>query len=187
MDALNTSSEALFRKLAPSAAQDLTRQLAALQQFSLADLRAEWRRLFRTQPPNLSRDLVVRAIAYRLQELAHGGLARATARKLTSLAAALEAGGEISLDPGPQIKPGARLVREWRGRTHTVTVTEEGFQYDGRHYPSLTKIARAITGDHWSGPRFFGLKKSVPREALASRPQTAPGRAPQASVEAGDA
>ena len=79
------------------------------------------------------------------------------------------AGGEISLDPGPQIKSGARLVREWRGRTHTVTVTEEGFQYDGRHYPSLTQIARAITGAHWSGPRFFGLKKPE-REALARRP-----------------
>jgi hypothetical protein len=57
----------------------------------------------------------------------------------------------------PSLKPGARLVREWRGRTHTVTVTEDGFEYAGENYPSLTKIAKKITGAHWSGPRFFGL------------------------------
>jgi hypothetical protein len=186
MDALDTRSGASLRP-APLAAQAISEQIAALQQLGLTELRIEWRRLFRAQPPSLSRDLVTRAIAYRLQELAHGGLARATVRKLASLAAALEADGEIGLDSGPQIKPGARLVREWRGRTHTVTVTEEGFAYDGRPYPSLTKIARAITGAHWSGPRFFGLKKPGARESLASRRQTAPARAPQASAEAGNA
>jgi hypothetical protein len=185
MDALTRSRVSL--RPVPLPAQAISEQIAALQQFGLAELRSEWRRLFRSQTPNLSRDLLMRALAYRVQERAHGGLTNATQRKLASLAAALEAGGEISLDPGPQIKPGARLLREWRGRTHTVTVTEEGFQYDGRHYPSLTKIARAITGAHWSGPRFFGLKKPAPREALASRLQTAPGRAPEASAEAGDA
>jgi hypothetical protein len=186
MDAVDTRSRVSLRP-APLPAQAISEQIAALQQLGFAELRSEWRRLFRTQPPNLSRDLLMRALAYRVQERAHAGLTKATQRRLASLAAALEADGEIGLDSGPQIKPGARLVREWRGRTHTVTVTEEGFQYDGRHYASLTKIARAITGAHWSGPRFFGLKKPVPREALASRPQTAPGRAPQASAVAGDA
>jgi Protein of unknown function (DUF2924) len=185
MNALSSSGNS-FRKPAPSVAQDLTRQLAALQQLSLTELRAEWRRLFRTQPPTLSRDLVVRAIAYRLQELAHGGLARATARKLATLAEALKDDGEIRIDPGPQIKPGARLVREWRGRTHTVTVTEEGFDYAGRNYPSLTKIARAITGAHWSGPRFFGLKRSA-REAAAQRTMQAPPRASHSPAKAGHA
>jgi hypothetical protein len=187
MDALDTRSGVSLRKPTPSAEPGMSEQIAALQQLGLTELRIEWRRLFRTQPPSLSRDLLMRAIAYRLQELAYGGLARATVRKLASLAAALKADGEIGLDSGPQIKPGARLVREWRSRTHTVTVTEEGFDYDGRHYPSLTKIARAITGAHWSGPRFFGLKKPVAREALATRPQPAPGHAPQAAAEAGDA
>ena len=187
MDALDTCLGASLRKPAPSAAQDISQQIAALPQLGLTELRAEWRRLFRTQPPSLSRDLVMRAIAYRLQELAHGGLAKATVRKLVSLAAALEADGEIGLVSGPPIKPGARLVREWRGRTHTVTVTEEGFDYDGRGYPSLTRIARAITGAHWSGPRFFGLKKRVSREARAIRPQHAPARAQQASLDARDA
>lgn len=162
-------------------------QILLWQQLGVAELRSEWRRLFRTQPPSLSRGLVIRAIAYRVQELAHGGLAKATVRKLESLAAVLETGGEMTVGSGPQIKPGARLVREWRGRTHTVTVTEEGFEYDGRPYSSLTEIARAITGAHWSGPRFFGLKKRVSREAPATRPQQAPARALKASSEARDA
>jgi DUF2924 family protein len=186
MDAIDTRSGASLRDPAHSAAQGISEQIVVLQQLGLAGLRAEWRRLFRTQPPSLSRDLVMRAIAYRLQEVTHGGLAKATVRKLGSLAAALEADGEIGLVSGPQIKPGARLVREWRGRTHTVTVTDEGFDYNGRHYPSLTKVARAITGAHWSGPRFFGLKKPEPRER-PTRAQQAPASAPQGSEEAGDA
>ena len=63
-------------------------------------------------------------------------------------------------DPGLSLKPGARLVREWHGRTHTVTVTEDGFDYASVTYPSLTKIAKKITGAHWSGPRFFGLVRA---------------------------
>jgi hypothetical protein len=165
-------------------AQSLLEQIGHVQQLTLAGLRAEWRRLFRTQPPNLSRDLIIRAIAYRLQELTYGGLPKATMRKLSSLANELKAEGQISVDPGPQIKPGARLVREWRGRTHMVTVTDEGFQYAGRSYPSLTKIAYAITGAHWSGPRFFGLKSAAARR-LAAR--LAVAGTSSASVEAGHA
>jgi Protein of unknown function (DUF2924) len=65
--------------------------------------------------------------------------------------------GRVAATPGLSLKPGARLMREWHGRTHTVTVTEDGFEYAGTSYPSLTKIAQKITGAHWSGPRFFGL------------------------------
>ncbi len=65
--------------------------------------------------------------------------------------------GRVGSDPGLRLKPGARLVREWHSRTHTVTVTEDGFEYAGATYPSLTKVAKKITGAHWSGPRFFGL------------------------------
>ena len=67
-------------------------------------------------------------------------------------------GGQVAATPNLSLKPGARLIREWGGRTHTVTVTEDGFEYGGRSYSSLTTIAKAITGAHWSGPRFFGLK-----------------------------
>jgi len=71
----------------------------------------------------------------------------------------LQSNGSIEPDDGPNLRPGARLVREWRGRTHTVQVTEDGFEYDGKPYSSLSKIAHAITGAHWSGPRFFGLSR----------------------------
>ncbi len=123
----------------------------------LEDLRREWRRLNHSEPPKISRDLLVLALAYRLQEIAHGGLGKATKRKLQTMAKTLQTTGRVGPTPSLSLKPGARLVREWRGRTHTVTVTEDGFEYAGENYPSLTTIAKKITGAHWSGPRFFGL------------------------------
>jgi hypothetical protein len=124
---------------------------------SLDELRREWRRLYHNDPPRISRDLLILGIAYRLQEVEHGGLDRATIRKLQTLAKALRATGRVGPTPSLSLKPGARLMREWHGRTHTVTVTEDGFDYAGTSYPSLTTIAKKITGAHWSGPRFFGL------------------------------
>jgi hypothetical protein len=134
----------------------------ALECLSLDELRREWRRLYRSEPPRISRDLLVRGIGYRLQELEHGGLGKATRRKLKTLAKMFQATGRVAPDPGLRLKPGARLVREWHGCTHTITVTEEGFEYAGASYVSLTTIANKITGAHWSGPRFFGLK-AAPR------------------------
>ena len=107
------------------------------------------------------RDLLIRGIAYRIQEIQHGGLGKSTRRKLKTLAKMFRTEGRVAPDPGLSLKPGARLVREWHGRTHTVTVTEDGFEYGGRMYPSLTKIAKKITGAHWSGPRFFGLVRAI--------------------------
>jgi hypothetical protein len=124
---------------------------------SLDELRREWRHLYKSDPPKISRDLLALGIAYRRQEIEHGGLGRATIRKLQTLAKALRITGRVGPAPSLTLKPGARLVREWRGRTHTVTVTEDGFDYAGTTYPSLTTIAKKITGAHWSGPRFFGL------------------------------
>ena len=138
---------------------ELSQKLAALNDLTAPRLRAEWRRLYRGQPPRLSRDLLVRSIAYRIQELAHGGLSKATRRKLLALTKVLRSNGSIEPDDGPNLRPGARLVREWRDRTHTVQVTEDGFEYDGKPYSSLSKIAHVITGAHWSGPRFFGLSR----------------------------
>ena len=123
----------------------------------LDELRREWRRLYHCEPPRISRDLLMRGIGYRLQELQHGGLSKSTRRKLKTLAKMFRTEGRVAPDPGLSLKPGARLVREWHGRTHTVTVTEDGFEHAGLSYPSLTKIAQKITGTHWSGPRFFGL------------------------------
>jgi hypothetical protein len=138
----------------------LTDRLAVLPTLGLGDLRLEWRRLFRAEPPRLSRDIMMRAIAYRLQEIAHAGLSKVTQRRLMTLANQLETEGRIAPLPGPRIKPGCRLIREWHGRTHTICVTDDGFEFQDKTYRSLTKIAFDITGAHWSGPRFFGLTKA---------------------------
>ena len=136
---------------------EVARRLEALCDLNPDELRKEWRQLYRTQPPRLSRDLLGRAIAYRIQELRYGGLSKATRRKLASLVEARDSGAELAIEGAQRIRAGARLVREWNGRTHTVTVEEEGFTYAGRNYRSLSAIARNITGARWSGPRFFGL------------------------------
>ena len=133
----------------------------------MQELRAEYRRLYRMAPPRLSRDLMIRAVACRIHELEQGGLSSATKRKLLSLSTALETNGRLAPNPGARLKAGARLVREWHGRTHVVTVTDQGFLYEGQSYPSLTRIAREITGAAWSGPRFFGLtRKTATRESI---------------------
>ena len=136
---------------------NVSRGLEALCDLTPDELRKEWRRLYRSQPPRLSRDLLVRAISYRIQELCYGGLSKATSRKLAALMQARGAGAEATLEGMERIRVGTRLVREWNGRTHTVMVEENGFSYAGQNYRSLTAVARNITGARWSGPRFFGL------------------------------
>jgi hypothetical protein len=131
-------------------------EIRALKQAGVIALRAEWRRLFGSDPPRLSRDLLVRALAYRVQERAMGGLSRASVKRLRELAEKPE-GRELPPDPAASLQTGAKLMREWHGRTHVVIVTHTGFDYAGCSYKSLTQIATLITGAHWSGPRFFGL------------------------------
>jgi hypothetical protein len=138
---------------------EVARRLESLYDLTPDELRNEWRRLYRSQPPRVSRDLLVRAIAYRIQELRYGGLNKATSRKLVALVQSWRSDEEIAPESTPRISAGARLVREWNGRTHTVMVEEDGFTYAGRKYPSLSAIARDITGARWSGPRFFGLAR----------------------------
>ena len=146
---------------------ELRAELATLGQLDSDQLRAEWRRLYRAQAPRLSRDLLIRGLAHRLQELALGGMSKATLRKLAAFAKELEANGSLAPASSKQLRPGARLVREWRGRTHAVAVVKDGFEYGGKVYASLTRIAQTITGAHWSGPRFFGLiDKKEPADSL---------------------
>ena len=124
---------------------------------STQELRLAWRELHRTGPPQgLSRDLLIRALAHQLQERAAGGANRTLRRRLQILAEEF-AKGSRSFDPAFVPKVGATLVRQWRGHAHTVLVRDDGFEYEGQHYRSLTVIAERITGAHWSGPRFFGL------------------------------
>ena len=139
------------------------RELDRIRSLGLEEVRLEWRRLFQSDPPRISRALLVLGVGHRLQEIAHGGLGKATRRKLQTMAKALRKNGQVSPTPSLGLKPGARLIREWHGRTHTVTITEDGFEYAGTSYSSLSKIAKKITSAHWSGPRFFGLATaSVP-------------------------
>jgi hypothetical protein len=132
-------------------------EINRIRSLGLEELRREWRRLYHSDAPRISHDLLVLALGYRLQEIEPGGLGKSTRRKLRTIAKALRTTGRVGPTPSLSLKPGARLVREWHGRTHTVTITENGFEYAGTSYPSLTKIAKKITGTHWSGPRFFGL------------------------------
>jgi Protein of unknown function (DUF2924) len=135
---------------------DLDSEIAALPALSALELRVAWRALRCGEPTaGSSRDLLLREIAYKLQERAHGGLAPAIKRRLRALT-----NGAGALAPALLLKPGTHLLREWQGRTHTVIVLDDGFEYEGERHRSLTQIARRITGAHWSGPRFFGLRKS---------------------------
>lgn len=137
----------------------LEQQLDRLTALSPAELRAEWRRMHKGQvmPPGLGRDLATRALAYRLQERFHGGVLPAKQRELAKLARQLRDTGDIDLGSAIQLKPGTKLVRQWKEHTYQVLVLDHGFQFEGRHYRSLTPIAQHITGTACSGPRFFGL------------------------------
>ncbi len=141
------------------ASEALTGKLAALADLDAVGLRAEWRRLYRSHPPlHIRRELLVLAIAWKLQEKVYGGLTAAQKRKLVGIAEELRKNGDLSAGPAIRMKPGMRLVREWRGETHTVLVIEDGFEWNGQRRRSLSAIAREITGTRWSGPLFFGLK-----------------------------
>jgi hypothetical protein len=144
------------------------RQIAELVDRSTPDLRVAWRQLHHTGPPlGLSRDLLIRALTYQLQEQSYGGVSQALRRRLQSLAGASEK-GTLAVDPGRALKAGTTLVRQWRGHTHTVLVHKDGFEHEGQRYRSLSVIAKRITGAHWSGPRFFGLTKRA-RAAVGAK------------------
>ena len=143
-------------------------EIAGLLDRSTDELRLVWRQLHRAGPPvGLSRDLLIRALAYDLQKRTHGDASAALRRRLQSLAEAPDKGA-LAVNRGIVKAGTTTLVRQWRGHTHTVLVQKDGFEHEGQRYRSLTVIAERITGAHWSGPRFFGLTKrahtSLPAE-----------------------
>jgi len=149
-----------FAASSQSEGSDIEIRLVALETLTTTDLQIEWRRLYRAPPPTrLSRDLLIRGVAYRLQEQAHGGLSLGTKRRLRSLSDGADQSGGSAAAPAIVLRPGTKLIREWHGHAHTVSVLDDGFEYQGERYPSLTRIARRITGVHWSGPLFFGICK----------------------------
>jgi len=137
-------------------------RLQALDQMDYAALRGEWRRLYRAHPPKrVARGLLMLGVAWKIQEQAYGGHSAATKRRLADLAKTLDRDGDVTRNRVARLKPGARLVREWRGETHTVIIREDGFEWKGKPWRSLSIIAREIIGARWSGPRFFGLTEKT--------------------------
>jgi hypothetical protein len=137
----------------------LTR-LAALKMLPIPQLKQQWRDLFESEPPPYNRQFLEHRLAYRIQELAYGGLKPETVKRLRALAEELDGGDPANRRRHHQDKPmaGTRLIREWQGVEHCVTVLDVGFEHQGRAYKSLSALARAITGTRWNGWTFFGLK-----------------------------
>jgi hypothetical protein len=137
----------------------LASEIATLTEATPADLKSRWRVLYGTAPPpRISRDLLTRAIAYRIQEEALGGLRPSTRRLLSKVAADASARRPIQVTPAPTLTPGTVLLRDWRGTQHQVIVRERGVEFQGKRYRSLSQVAHRITGSKWSGPLFFGVK-----------------------------
>ena len=143
-------------------AESLQAEIEALQELSAPDLRARWATVLgRPAPRRVSRAVLTRAIAWELQARVYGGLKPAVLRRLQALAwpTSLE---QIRQRRARALTPGTRLLREWQGQTHTVEVLPDGYAWQGQRFRSLSVIARTITGTHWSGPKFFGLKDPAP-------------------------
>lgn len=140
----------------------VTARIAALKACTTRQLRKEWRALYNTEPPRHSRSYLESRLIYRLQELEFGGLSRTTVQRLETLGRQLDGGNvvlrRIRVDDRPIV--GTRLIREWQGVEHTVTVQHDGYEWQGKAYKSLSSVARAITGTRWNGWAFFGLKSS---------------------------
>ena len=135
-------------------------QVAALKTTSTPDLKKQWRKLFESEPPPYNRRFLESRLAYRIQELAYGGLKPETIKRLEALGEQLDGGNVAIRKTRADQRPiaGTRLIREWQGVEHTVTVLKNGYEWQGRPYTSLSAIARAITGTRWNGWVFFGLK-----------------------------
>jgi hypothetical protein len=151
------------RQLSKVAVDPVPEELDRLPTESIADLRKRYRELFRTDPPKaFGPDLLRRSIAHRIQEKAYGGLPISARRLLDQLVKAATARPNGKLQLPRRIKPGSELVRTWKGRSHRVAVTADGFAYAGKQFTSLSVIATQITGTRWNGPRFFGLRNKGP-------------------------
>lgn len=133
-------------------------EINRIQSMKIAELRILWRTKMKREPPKaFGPDLLRRSLAYKIQEEAYGGLNPKTARLLNQLVAQfIKNNGKVVVPR--RIKAGAVLVREWKGKSHRVTVEEDGFSYEDKPYRNLSEIARSITGTRWNGPRFFGLR-----------------------------
>lgn len=135
----------------------------ALRSMNAAELRNTWRSIMKDVDPDISPSLMRYAIAQRLQEKQYGRLSLAHMRRINRLQKQLIDKGTIEPVHSVQLMPGTQVLRKWGGVTHVVLVLDNAFEYRGKQYSSLTQIAESITGAHWSGPRFFGIRKRSKR------------------------
>ena len=148
------------------------RQITQLNKLSFSELQARWRSLLGNEPPAYHRRFLVKRLAYRIQELAYGGLSETTRAQMADILqdagldeqASIPGRGRTQKRPNDLPLAGTRLVREWNGRRYEVTVASGGFVFEGRRYRSLTAITKAITGTHWNGRAFFGLRNGGRKE-----------------------
>jgi hypothetical protein len=153
-------------RVAPSPEPSLSQRLASLPILDKPGLCELWRQLFEKEPPpEIRKDLMLRIVAHRLQEQEFSDLNEACSRRLRQIASALEINPNAPVSTRPPVKPGTRLVRQWKEQVHVVEVETEGYEYRGARYESLSEIARLITGARWSGPLFFGLKTKPSTES----------------------
>ena len=142
-------------------------RLAALKTTPTPQIKEQWRQLFEGEPPAFNRRYLESRLAYRIQELAYGGLKPETVRRLEKMGEELD-GGRVDVRKRPaNDRPisGTRLIRDYQGIEHCVTVRDNDFEYQGRPYKSLSAIARAMTGTQWNGVVFFGLRSSGRKQA----------------------
>jgi hypothetical protein len=140
---------------------DILKQVTALPGMSTQNLKKMWKDLFNTDPPPYNKQFLVKRLAYRLQELAYGGLTELSEKRLQNLADGENQaiGTPTKRATGNHPIPGTRLLREWKGVEHCVTALADGFEHQGQHFRSLSAVARSITGTRWNGRVFFGLRK----------------------------
>jgi len=143
-------------------------KLDSLGSLPIRELKQQWRSLYSSEPPHrISRELLTRAVAYRIQEQAFGGLKPSTRRLLERLASDARCGRPLKIAPAAPASAGTVLMRDWQGATHEVRVLDRGVLYKRKRYGSLSEVARLITGSRWSGPLFFGLRSK--RQGVTSR------------------
>jgi hypothetical protein len=140
-------------------------RIAALKTMAMPDLKRKWRELFDSEPPPYNRRFLESRLAYRVQELAYGGLKPETVERLRALGEQLDGGNILVRKLKADTRPitGTQLIREWKGIEHRVTVRDDDFEYQGQPFKSLSAVARAITGTRWNGLVFFGLKNQRAR------------------------
>ena len=143
----------------PKSPERISLRVASLRSSSITELKHQWRVLYNSEPPlRISRELLTRALAYRIQEQVYGGLKPSTRRLLIHLADDARSGRPLRLELVAPASAGSVLMREWHGVTHEVRVLDRGVLYQRKRYRSLSEVARVITGAHWNGPQFFGLR-----------------------------